>query len=451
MRPRRPPLPAARPTGAATASPPGGEEASSRPTSGRQLGEHHLPRWVLEHRRHLHLDVLAHLRTTALHDHHGPVVQVGHPLVFFLALTDDPHRQTLSRKHYRFQGVGEFVHVQHEHALDLSDLVQIVVGGEYPRAHLLGQFDELHVDFRHTGEVLIGDDDALVLRLQVAHTFESPSAAGPAQGFGGVGDRLQFLEHEAGYDQVTFKEVGGNDVPYAGVYDHRRVQDLRSVLSLGVGGTQVLEAHDPPDVRVARVRQEGEHVSGGGIYDGQEEYSHHRKILDGQTRERRDSQAEHEADARDEERRRTHPNGGPVHPRPQAHHLATQDTSEYETDGYTDDDTQAQKQKRIRTGKRRIRKTQVRRLVARYAPDHCQDRADQCDYCSHSTPLSLLRSIPPATRTWLVRRSLQACPRDWREPRPPTPSWRTSIRRPGSSSRGRTSASRRSTDPSERP
>ena len=61
------------------------------------------------------------------HDHRA-VVEVADALLGLLALADDLDAQRLARQHRRLERVREVVDVEHAHALDLRDLVEVVVG-----------------------------------------------------------------------------------------------------------------------------------------------------------------------------------------------------------------------------------------------------------------------------------------------------------------------------------
>ena len=89
--------------------------------------EDHLPGRRLENAGDDDVDVLADHPPRVVHDHHRPVVQVGDALVVFLAFLEDEDLHELAGQDHRLERVGELVDVQHLHAAELRDFVEVEV------------------------------------------------------------------------------------------------------------------------------------------------------------------------------------------------------------------------------------------------------------------------------------------------------------------------------------
>src|SRR5207245_11401743 len=138
---------------------------------------------------------------------------------------EDAH--PVSGQDHRLQRVGQLVDVQHGHAPELGDLVEVEVVGDDLAAHAPGELDELEVDLAHLGEVGLDDlhrDVGDLLHL--LQDVESAPAAVALERVGGVGYLLQLPQDELGYDQRALQEAGLADVGDAPVDDHRRVEHL---------------------------------------------------------------------------------------------------------------------------------------------------------------------------------------------------------------------------------
>src|SRR5208283_3235665 len=109
--------------------------------------------------------------------------------------------------------VGQFVDVEHGHALQLGDFVEIEIVGEDLALVELGQFDELHVDFADGGEVVFHDLD--LDRRHFLKTLQDVEAAASAIAFeriGGISHQLQFAEHKLRDHNQAVEETGFGDV-----------------------------------------------------------------------------------------------------------------------------------------------------------------------------------------------------------------------------------------------
>ncbi len=94
----------------------------------------------------------------------------------------------------RLQGVGQVVEVDHAHAVQPGDLVEVVVVGDQLAFEVLGQGDQLQVD-RLAGELgqfaVVDLQVDLGIVAQLVEDVQAAAAAAAAQPVGAVGDRLQ--------------------------------------------------------------------------------------------------------------------------------------------------------------------------------------------------------------------------------------------------------------------
>src|SRR4029450_5835834 len=148
-------------------------------------GEDHAARGGLEHRGDAGADLLADEALAVIHNHHGAVVEVGHPLASLLALLDDVDLHHLARKHHGLEGVGQLVDVEHRHAGELGHPVEVVVVGDDLAPQDFPQLDELSIHLAHMREVTLLDPHR------------------------GAGDALEALEHvEPAFPPVALERIG---------------------------------------------------------------------------------------------------------------------------------------------------------------------------------------------------------------------------------------------------
>ena len=203
-----------------------------------EAAEDHLARGRLQHARHDDVDGLADHRPRVVDDHHRAVVQVGDTLVVFLAFLQDEHLHRLARQHDRLQRVRELVDVEHFHAAQLRDLVQVEVVGDDLALQRARQLDELEIHFLHVWEIRVRDDDIEAGHLLDAlQDVETAAAAVAAQRIGRIGDLLQLLEHELRNDERAVDESGLADVRDAAVDDDAGVENSVAALLRAAAGT----------------------------------------------------------------------------------------------------------------------------------------------------------------------------------------------------------------------
>ena len=119
----------------------------------------------------------------------------------------------------------------------MGHLVEIEIVGDDLSGQRARQLNQLEVHFLDLGKVHVGDHhlDARHL-LDLLQDVEAAAAAVALYRVRGVGDQLQFLEHELRNDHGSVDEAGLAQVRDAAVDDHGGVQDL--VVTLGTGGAK---------------------------------------------------------------------------------------------------------------------------------------------------------------------------------------------------------------------
>ena len=126
----------------------------------------------------------------------------------------------------------------------MCHLVQVEVVGDDLALVDLGQFYQFQVDFADGGKIVFHN-----LNLQVGdflQALQDVEAAPPAialQGVSGVGDELQFAQHELRGDDNAVEEAGLGNVGNAPVNDDAGVENLVAFLAL------LLATKDPAERR----------------------------------------------------------------------------------------------------------------------------------------------------------------------------------------------------------
>ncbi len=189
--------------------------------------EDHPPRRRLQHAGHDDVHVSPDAALGVVHDDHGPVVQVGHPLSGFLPFLEHEHPDGLAGQHDRAQGVAQFIDVQHPDALQLRDLVQVQIVRDHLGPDLLGQHHDLGIHFLHVGEVVVHDPDVDVHHLlDLVQDVQAPAAARPLEAVRGIGDVLELVQNELGHQERALQKAGLAEVRHAPVDDHAGIKNL---------------------------------------------------------------------------------------------------------------------------------------------------------------------------------------------------------------------------------
>src|SRR5436190_3761834 len=222
--------------------------------------EDHLPRRRLQHAGDDDVDVLADHPARVVDDHHRPVVQVGDPLVVFLAFLQDEDLHELAGEDDRLERVGELVDVEDVDAAELGHLVQVEVVGDDLSLERAPELDQLQVDLAHFGKVDVGDGDVDAGHLlDLLEDVEAAAAAVALQRVGGIGDQLQLLEHELRDHERAVEKAGLAHVGDAAVDDDAGVENAVALLGPGVAEQAdearrfqplpLARAHHDPEIR----------------------------------------------------------------------------------------------------------------------------------------------------------------------------------------------------------
>ncbi len=94
------------------------------------LGENDSTRRGLQNPGYHHVVVSIDVAPASFHYHHGAVIQVSHALSGFFAFLDDVNPHLFTRKHHRFQSVGQLIYVKDLDSLELRHSIQVVICGQ---------------------------------------------------------------------------------------------------------------------------------------------------------------------------------------------------------------------------------------------------------------------------------------------------------------------------------
>src|SRR5258708_17082089 len=198
-----------------------------------KLAKDHFSGSGLQDGCHRDVHVLADQLARIVHHHHGAVVEIGDALVVLLAFFQDEDAHGLAGKHDGLEGVGQFVDVEHFHALELGDFVEVeIVGDDLAFIHLR-QFDQFEVDCADGGKIVF--DDLHVDGDDLLHALQHVKTAASTITFervGGVRDQLQLAQHELRNDQDAIEEAGVGNVRNAAVNDDAGIEDLEALAAL---------------------------------------------------------------------------------------------------------------------------------------------------------------------------------------------------------------------------
>ena len=99
------------------------------------------------------IDRLRDQPTGVVYNDHRPVVQVGYALVVFFTLFQDEDAHGFARQNDRLEGIRELIDIEDFDAVELCNLVQVEVVGDYFAFVQLAEFDQLHVDVADMREI----------------------------------------------------------------------------------------------------------------------------------------------------------------------------------------------------------------------------------------------------------------------------------------------------------
>src|SRR5262249_23558352 len=182
-----------------------------------------------------------------IHYNHRPVVEVGYPLVIFLAFFEDEDLHDFARQHDGLERIGQFVDVEHLDAAQVGDFVEVEIVGHDGRVELFAQFDQLQIHFAHVREIgFVNLHVEVTVFLYALKDVQAAPAPVAFRGIGGIGDLLQFAQDELGNQNRAAHKAGFGDVGDAPVNDHAGVENLVALLRPAV-------AQDPAERRQVQI------------------------------------------------------------------------------------------------------------------------------------------------------------------------------------------------------
>ena len=218
------------------------------------LDEYHAPSRRLQDRRHRNGHGRTDVFLTIFDDDHRAVIEIGHALVLFLAGLDDEDVHVFPRDAGRFQGIGQVVDIEDGHALEGSDLIQIIVVGDDFGIDLAAQADELGIDALDVIEIIVDDADFdVIIFLHLLQDIQAAAALIALQQIRRIGDELQFFQDEDRHQQGPFEEARTADFGDTAVDDGTRIEELAgkvhilalaAVLLAGLAQAQVADQGD---------------------------------------------------------------------------------------------------------------------------------------------------------------------------------------------------------------
>src|SRR4030095_2914175 len=106
-----------------------------------EAAKDHLTRSRLQHTGHCDISVFADQSARIVYDHHGAIVQISDTLVVFFAFLQDEYSHCFTRQYDRLERISQLVDVQHTHATQLRDLVQVEIVSDDYCVELFAQFN----------------------------------------------------------------------------------------------------------------------------------------------------------------------------------------------------------------------------------------------------------------------------------------------------------------------
>ena len=154
----------------------------------------------------------------------------------------------------RFQGIGQVVDIEDGHALEGSDLIQIIVVGDDFGIDLAAQADKLGIDALDVIEIIVDDADFdVIIFLHLLQDIQAAAALIALQQIRRIGDELQFFQDEDRHQQGPFEEARTADFGDTAVDDGTRIEELAgkvhilalaAVLLSGLAQAQVADQGD---------------------------------------------------------------------------------------------------------------------------------------------------------------------------------------------------------------
>ena len=177
-----------------------------------------------------HFDLLADVRLAVVDHDHRAVGHIADALAFVLAFAHDFQAQNFTGKQNHFEALGDFMEVDIVDFLQLGDLGEVVVVGEKPGVEVARQADEFGVHVLFVGKITVMNADFNTgVALNAVEHFESAPAAGALDGIGGIGNLLNFFEHEPRHDNQALQKMGFNQISDATVNDDAGIEQQQIV------------------------------------------------------------------------------------------------------------------------------------------------------------------------------------------------------------------------------
>src|SRR6202051_2760316 len=151
------------------------------------LREDHSAGDGLQDARYLHVGVLADQTAPVFDYDHRPVVEIPDTLMRFFAVAHDGDVHLFAGQYDGLDGAGQFVDVEHRHAFDLRDPVEIVVVGNESAVAFARQPHQLRVDGSADVVVVALVDLERRRLLKFSEDVEPAAAARAFHRGGGVG------------------------------------------------------------------------------------------------------------------------------------------------------------------------------------------------------------------------------------------------------------------------
>ena len=139
-----------------------------------QAAEDHFSGWSLVNRSDQNFDGAIDQAPCSVNHNHSAIVQISHALIGLFAFAKDQDAHGFAGKNGRFEGVSEFVDVEHGNALDPGDFIQIVIVGDDFACGAAREIDEFLIDPGTTGRIFFQKSEVGVPGLVPGGALRDP-------------------------------------------------------------------------------------------------------------------------------------------------------------------------------------------------------------------------------------------------------------------------------------
>src|SRR5436190_5612513 len=215
--------------------------------------ENHFACRSLQHAGHRAIHGLADHLACIVDNDHRAVIQIGNALIEFLAFFKNEDLHGFAGQIDRLQRVSQFIDVEHFHAAQLSNLVQIEVIRHDLGFKFLGKLNELHVDFAHGRIVVLDklDSDAGHLLNALKNVEPAPSTI-PLQGISGVRNLLQLPKNKMRNNKHAVEKSSLADIGDTPINDDACVENLIDPLVRALTAKNTTECREVKEVALVR-------------------------------------------------------------------------------------------------------------------------------------------------------------------------------------------------------